>query len=479
MHPHILASLIVALAGLSAASPLLDPQVMEFMASRDTAVTPIGPLAHRAASGHKPRHLRPEEFVPAMSKRDSASVNSITGADVGQIADFNGSDPEPIRGANGATFLSNSNHEIDELNVDNVAGPTTDQGTVPNLKWSMSLSHTRLLKGGWVREQTITDLPPSQDLAGAELRLAPNAYRELHWHRVAEWGYILGGTGRIAVVDQNGKNYISDIKGPINGSDPDLYYFPPGTPHSIQALDDGLEILLIFTDGNFDALGTTFMLSDWLARTPLEIVAQNFGVNTSVLANIPQKDPYILPSTTPPPQLGDASQQAVSDPQGTSDIPYVFHISQQEKQVAPGGGGWVKIQDSKTNFPISTMLASALVYIEPNGMRELHWHINDEWLYIISGTGRATAFAGSSSSRTFDFVPGDTAVFPISYGHYMKNLSPTEPLIFLELFKADQYVDFSALQWLALTPAQVTADLLNISTSVVESFKKEKQLIIA
>ena len=26
-----------------------------------------------------------------------------------------------------------------------------------------------------------------------------------------------------------------------------------------------------------------------------------------------------------------------------------------------------------------------------------------EWLYIISGTGRATAFAGSSSARTFDF----------------------------------------------------------------------------
>lgn len=33
-------------------------------------------------------------------------------------------------------------------------------GTVPNLKWSFSLSHTRLLNGGWIREQTVTDLPP-------------------------------------------------------------------------------------------------------------------------------------------------------------------------------------------------------------------------------------------------------------------------------------------------------------------------------
>lgn len=32
-------------------------------------------------------------------------------------------------------------------------------GNIPNLKWSLSLSHTRLLKGGWIREQTVTDLP--------------------------------------------------------------------------------------------------------------------------------------------------------------------------------------------------------------------------------------------------------------------------------------------------------------------------------
>ena len=32
-------------------------------------------------------------------------------------------------------------------------------GNIPNLKWSFSLSHTRLLNGGWIREQTVTDLP--------------------------------------------------------------------------------------------------------------------------------------------------------------------------------------------------------------------------------------------------------------------------------------------------------------------------------
>ena len=44
-----------------------------------------------------------------------------------------------------------------------------------------------------------------------------------HWHRVAEWGYILNGTGRISAIDDSGRSFISDVKGPINGSDPDIY----------------------------------------------------------------------------------------------------------------------------------------------------------------------------------------------------------------------------------------------------------------
>jgi oxalate decarboxylase len=138
-----------------------------------------------------------------------------------------------------------------------------------------------------------------------------------------------------------------------------------------------MEILLIFTDGNFDATGTTFMLSDWLARTPLSVVAKNLGLNASTLTQIPVKDPYILPSTAKPPPLGQADKEAVKSPQGEIPQPYVFSISSQEKVMAPGGGGWMKIQDSATNFPVSTSLASALVFVEPNGMRELHWHTAD------------------------------------------------------------------------------------------------------
>ncbi len=55
---------------------------------------------------------------------------------------------------------------------------------MPNLKWSFSDSKTRILKGGWVREQVVTDLPASHDITGAQQHLSKGAIRELHWHKV-------------------------------------------------------------------------------------------------------------------------------------------------------------------------------------------------------------------------------------------------------------------------------------------------------
>ena len=47
-----------------------------------------------------------------------------------------------------------------------------------------------------------------------------------------------------------------------------------------------------------------------------------------------------------------------------------------------------------------------------------------EWLYVISGHGRVTAFAGGSAARTFDIQTGDSAVFPNAYGHYVRVPGP-------------------------------------------------------
>lgn len=103
----------------------------------------------------------------------------------------------------------------------------------------------------------------------------------------------------------------------------------------------------------------------------------------------------------------------------------------------------------------------------------------EEWVYFVQGQARASVFTGNAAARTFDFSAGDTAVFPDNSGHYVINTSNDTDLVWIEIFKADRVADISLTQWLALTPAPVVSQVLNISVDAVRQLKKEKQLIIA
>lgn len=82
-------------------------------------------------------------------------------------------------------FSGATNPQLDLQNPSNINGqPATDIGLVPNLKWSFSLSKTRMFHGGWIREQVISDLPASHDIAGAQVHLTKGGIRQMHWHRV-------------------------------------------------------------------------------------------------------------------------------------------------------------------------------------------------------------------------------------------------------------------------------------------------------
>lgn len=97
--------------------------------------------------------------------------------------DFTGiANPQPIRGDTGEYFAANSNADIDRQNPDTLAPPTTDYGSTNQFKWPMSLSHNRLEDGGFARQENDMVLPGATGVAGVEMRLAPYAYREMHWH---------------------------------------------------------------------------------------------------------------------------------------------------------------------------------------------------------------------------------------------------------------------------------------------------------
>jgi oxalate decarboxylase len=374
--------------------------------------------------------------------------------------------PEPIRGDRGASILGPRNVPIERENPDSVASPETDAGTIPNLKFSFSAARTRLGTGGWAREVTERELPVAKTLAGVNMRLKPGGIRELHWHKQAEWAFMLAGRARITAADPQGRNFIADV------GVGDLWNFPAGIPHSIQGLEDGCEFLLVFDDGGFSE-NETFLVSDWLLHTPRDVLAKNFGVSETAFSNLPrdiEHTRWVFDGRVP----GSLAQDAVA---AGAPVPVGFTHHLLAQAPIETRGGRVRIADS-TNFPAATTIAAALVEVEPGCMRELHWHpTNDEWQYYIRGNGRMTVFASSEKARTFDYQAGDVGYVPFAMGHYIENTG-RDLLVFLEMFKSDHFADMSLNQWLALTPPELVKAHLNLDDGTIAALKKEKPIIV-
>ncbi|KAI0312714.1 oxalate decarboxylase, partial [Amylostereum chailletii] len=382
--------------------------------------------------------------------------------------------PAPIRGSLGASILGPVNVALEQQNPDLLAPPTTDHGSIGNAKWPMSLSHNRLQTGGWARQQNVKVMPAATEMAGVNMRLEAGAFRELHWHTAAEWGYVMTGTTQVTSIDPEGRNYIANV------NEGDLWYFPPGIPHSLQATGDGegTEFLLVFDSGDFDEDGT-LLLTDWMAHIPMDVLAKNFQVDPSAFDHVPSSELYIFPAE--PPASGEP--QAVEDPTGQVIIPYSFEFSKVQPTQHPGGT--VKIVDS-TTFNISTTIAAAEVTVASGAMRELHWHpTQDEWTFFLGGQARMTLFAGSGNAQTFDFQAGDVGYIPASFGHYIENVG-NDTLHFLEVTKTafahrpyiDRFQDISLSQWLAVTPPAVVKAHLGFDDTTIAHLNKTKQAVV-
>jgi oxalate decarboxylase len=355
---------------------------------------------------------------------------------------------------------------LDKQNPDSVWAPETDAGGQPPFKYSFSLSHKRLEDGGWTRQVTVRDLPISKKMAGVEMRLIAGGVRELHWHVGAEWALMLYGSARITAVDQEGRSHVSDVK------EGDLWIFPGGIPHSIQGLGpDGARFLLVFDDGSFNEF-ETFLLTDWIAHTPPEVLAKNFDAAENPFVNSPKKELFIFARDLPRP-LAEEQQAAEA---GTGKVPNSFDFRPGEmKPNKKAKGGEVKIVDRKI-WP-ATNIAAAIVTLKPGGLRELHWHPNeDEWQYYVSGKGRMTVFAAGARARTMDFEEGDVGYIEKSLPHYIENIGDTD-LVFVEVFPTPFYEDISLAEWLAHTPARLVDQHLRVGETMLNGIPKAEAVI--
>jgi oxalate decarboxylase len=346
--------------------------------------------------------------------------------------------------------------------------PPTDQGDIGPIWYSFNLVHKRVQQGGWTHEVNQRVLPTSRDLAGVNMRLTAGSFRELHWHTADEWAIMLYGNARVTVMNPDGTMFIDDVgKG-------DLWLFPAGFPHSIQGLGpDGCEFLLVFDEGNFSEDGT-FLLSEFVAHTPRNVLMKNFGLGKDAIAKLPKQELYIFPAALPLSLAQDKA--AVGGRRVESPIQYTFKMSAMTPtRKTPGGE--VRIVDSR-NFPVSKNVASALVTLKPGALRELHWHPNaSEWQFWIAGKGRMTVVMNEGRARTMDFNANDVGLVPRVAGHYIENTGDTDAT-FLEMFKADQFIDVSLNNWLRRVPPEAVSAHLNLDQELIAKIPPEKELVI-
>jgi oxalate decarboxylase len=404
--------------------------------------------------------------ILAASAAGTAAVGAAMAGGVAQAASFGNPDLPPQGAVNVTkpdTLTIPGPHDATLAGAEPsfLTPPPTDVGSMPQFWASFNLAARRIQDGGWGRQVTQSDFAISTEISGVNMRLSAGGIRELHWHQQAEWAIMTYGHCRVTVLDAKGRPYVADV------SEGDLWYFPPGLPHSLQGLGpDGAEFVLAFDNGASSEFNT-LPATDWLAHTPPEILAKNFGVPAEAFRNIPLQNRWIFQGSVPGPLT--EVQKAVASPAGAPEFPFTFSLSKQPP-VNSSKSGEVRIADS-SNFRVSKTIAAGLVSVKPGGLREMHWHPNaDEWQYYLRGTGRMTVFNAGPSAVTGDFRPGDIGYVKKGLGHYIENTGKTD-LVFLALFRSDRYEEISLADWLAHTPPEMVAATFNLDPATVARFR--------
>jgi oxalate decarboxylase len=247
----------------------------------------------------------------------------------------------------------------------------TDEKT--SFKYQLEKKKPRVGPGGITRGASVKEFPASTGLAGVSMWLEPGAMRELHWHaNAAEWAYVLEGHMRTTVIHPDGNTYIDLFH---TG---DVWYFPKGYGHVLQCVGpEKCHFILIFDNGDFSE-DHTFSITDFISSVPATIAAQNLGITTAEVNQLPHGEVYFARSVVP--DIGSGLAIARND--STLLSPHRYPLSAQQPKLVPGGGTQRVVTNKE--FPIAQTITGSIFEIEPGGLRELHWHPNaDEWQYYI------------------------------------------------------------------------------------------------
>jgi oxalate decarboxylase len=145
--------------------------------------------------------------------------------------------------------------------------------------------------GGALYIASSKEFPMSTKLTGMVLKLKPGALHEPHWHADAnEWHYVLKGRTRVTLFAPDKRVAVAEL------SPGECAYIPRNCGHSIQNIgQEDAEVVGVLDSSVYRESS----LSDWLAKAPHHLLANNFGIPEKAVANFNRKRMVISLPVTP------------------------------------------------------------------------------------------------------------------------------------------------------------------------------------
>jgi oxalate decarboxylase len=143
-------------------------------------------------------------------------------------------------------------------------------------------------KSGTVRLADSTNFIVSKTIAATVVTIKPGGLRDMHWHPNAdEWSYWIKGAGRVTAFN-TGPQAIT-----ANFHPGDIGYVKKAFGHYVENIGDtDLVYMEIFRADRFEEVS----LSDWLAHSPIDMVAETLNLDPSVIAQFPKDRPDLVPA---------------------------------------------------------------------------------------------------------------------------------------------------------------------------------------
>ena len=141
-------------------------------------------------------------------------------------------------------------------------------------------------------------------------------------------------------------------------------------------------------------------------------------------------------------------------------------------------GGWAR-QTTVRELPIATEIAGVNMRLNAGGVREMHWHEEGEWAYMLKGKARITVVDQNLCTFQEDVGEGEGWFFPAGIPHSIQGLGPDgcEFLLVFDDGDFDENSTFQLTDWLACTPKEVLAKNFQVPVSAFDRIPSEELYI--